>query len=856
MTRHSNNKSTSTASIFWENSATVLAQWALKFLMNRSDAHGSYRPLNKRAKGPAYTSKSTLTQGKLVRHFRGRDVGDLIGFHTTSLDNTSRWLAIDLDNHSGETEVQETNLRAAIHWCKRLENLGYHPLLLDSDGRGSLHLIVVFSEPAPTAQVFALGTNLVSDFKTIGFASEPEIFPKQRAVGPHSRFGSWLRLPGRHHTRNHWTRVWNNGAWMEGQAAIDYLLAHKGDEFQALSVAVNSPSRERATDNSNSPSPETEMSSKTRDFMNNEVPVGERNNRLFAAACDLRGQGVPERSVLKNLTPAALKSGLSEDEIKRTVASACSQERTPSGSVATNGAGSTINNHRVNGKPPDDHKMAKKTSPFPWQPFPVEVLPMALRQFVVEASRAMGVDPVNIVVPALASIAGAIGSTRRIQLKRNWCEPAVFWGVIVNQSGNLKSPPMELALAPIRARQRKAMKKYNEEIVALEKRVAEHDDVRKRNTQLRGGLQASKVEPIPERFICSDTTIEALVGLLEQSPRGLLATRDEFSGWFGNLDRYRKGKGSDIAFWLECHRAGQLIIDRKTGARRTIFIPHAAVSLCGTIQPEVLSRVLGRENFENGLAARLIMAYPPNRPRVWSDDDLSQDTKDAFASVIDGLLEMKYDKNKSGELVPQDLVLTPDAKECFIRFYNEHGRLQSQTHDNDLAAAYSKLEGGAARLALLIHCCRVASVDPTLENENLVDAKSMKAGIALTRWFVYEARRVYALLSEVGESREHQSLVAVIERNGGRITPRELHNANKKYRPTDVAENRLAELIDEGLGSWIDEVATRENGTPKRVFQLHDRVDAYKRLHAPRGDSNENIGHDSKNDDCSVAVGA
>ena len=43
-------------------------------------------------------------------------------------------------------------------------------------------------------------------------------------------FGNWLRLMGRHHTRAHWTRVYDleQGAWLDSTQAIKYILSHQG----------------------------------------------------------------------------------------------------------------------------------------------------------------------------------------------------------------------------------------------------------------------------------------------------------------------------------------------------------------------------------------------------------------------------------------------------------------------------------------------------------------------------------------------------------------------------------------------------------------------------------------------------
>ena len=39
---------------------------------------------------------------------------------------------------------------------------------------------------------------------------------------------------GRHHTREYWSRVWDGEAWLEGDAAIDYLLSFQGDSSKLI----------------------------------------------------------------------------------------------------------------------------------------------------------------------------------------------------------------------------------------------------------------------------------------------------------------------------------------------------------------------------------------------------------------------------------------------------------------------------------------------------------------------------------------------------------------------------------------------------------------------------------------------
>jgi hypothetical protein len=49
------------------------------------------------------------------------------------------------------------------------------------------------------------------------------MFPKQPSIG--RGYGNWLRLFGRHHTLDHWSRFFRRGQWLEGGAAVRSILS-------------------------------------------------------------------------------------------------------------------------------------------------------------------------------------------------------------------------------------------------------------------------------------------------------------------------------------------------------------------------------------------------------------------------------------------------------------------------------------------------------------------------------------------------------------------------------------------------------------------------------------------------------
>lgn len=138
-----------------------------------------------------------------------------------------------------------------------------------------------------------------------------------------------------------------------------------------------------------------------------------------------------------------------------------------------------------------------------------------------------------------------------------------------------------------------------------------------------------------------------------------------------------------------------------------------------------------------------------------------------------------------------------------------------------MAAAFSKLEETACRLALIVHYVRWAAGDETITEVGPLDRQSMEAGITLCEWFKRETARVYAILKESDETREHRRLLEWIERKGGAVTARDVAHGPRTYREMpDVAEEALNELVVAGLGTWEVVPSGEKGGRATRVFRL------------------------------------
>jgi len=417
-----------------------------------------------------------------------------------------------------------------------------------------------------------------------------------------------------------------------------------------------------------------------------------------------------------------------------------------------------------------------------WRPFPVETLPPRMRAFVVQTADAIGCDPSLVALPALAAAASAIGNTRRVLLKSTWTEPSVLWTAPVGESGTAKSPAMDSALSPLVSREE------------TRQRLAED-------------------QPESPRLIVSDVTVEALAVRLQDAPRGLLLSRDELAGWLRSFNAYRSGRGGDAAQWLSIHGAKSILVDRKTGDKPKVFVPRAAVSITGGIQPATLAMCLGREHFEDGMAARFLVAMPPARRKRWTDETVDPVVAKDYDNVFDALLALGFAHADDGQSVPVDLPLADDARPVWQEFYDAFGERQAIAV-GDEAAALAKLEGAAARLAL-VH--QLVS-DPAATS---VGVESIRAGTRLALWFADEAARVYGMLDENAATAQRRRLADWIAARGGRATQRDVvKDGPRRLRDNGRAKAALDDLVAEGLGVWADAAPGAKGGRPTKAFVL------------------------------------
>jgi hypothetical protein len=463
---------------------------------------------------------------------------------------------------------------------------------------------------------------------------------------------------------------------------------------------------------------------------------------------------------------------------------------------------------------PEEFEGGDNASPIlAYTPPPIDRLPQPLAEYVAACAEAIGCDPCLVAMPALAACAAAIGDARAIEVKPGWVEFPILWTLAIAPSGALKTPAMKAAMHGLEEAQKKAFEQHRLAEASYKTVLADW------NKHDRSGAEPTP-PPLASYYI-GDATLEAVGVLLDANPRGLLQKRDELSGWLGGFDKY--SEGNEAAQWLEFHSGNSVRIDRKGGDKKTIYIPRALVSVTGTIQEPVLRKLLAEgdsKHFDNGLAPRFIMVMPPERTRQWREAITPPALALKYADLFRDLLNLapQIDAN-AGRREPVALTWTPQAKARFVEFVNAHGVEMRGFKSDRLKSAWSKLEGQAARLALVFHIIRETYLPSPGDNAKAISADTLDAALVWIEWLKNETRRIYYTLTHKGDARQADKLIAFARRNGGSITARDATRAGAGGRNVDAVESLMAGLVAAGFADWHTPEQPK-GGRPTRYFRL------------------------------------
>ncbi len=451
-------------------------------------------------------------------------------------------------------------------------------------------------------------------------------------------------------------------------------------------------------------------------------------------------------------------------------------------------------------------------------PFPLDTFPKAIAEFIEETANAMPCDTGMIVMPTIIALASCLGSSRAIQLKRGWTERPIFWGCLIAEPSSMKTPAANRCLSPLWQIERHLRKENEGKQREYDCDLAswQSSDKGLKGQDRKDHVHFMPVRPPLSRLLVNDITIETLYQILADNPRGVVCVQDELRSWFKNFSRYSSGGGSgEESKWLECWSGGPGAIDRKSAEKRSTFVANRHVSMFGTCQPEVFARSMGQEQFDSGLMARFLLVYPPRKTAVFSEEGVNQAIEDGFEKLCKDIFFDQCDGRDDGTHEPCMASFSAGGIKAWKKFYDDWQK-EVDTSEGEILFGLKKLEAYTARFALLL---AVIDLHLQIDRKLLVKENHVKNAARIVAWFRNEQLRVYRMMKAKPDERGRESLIALILRCGGEISPRRLMRANPgKYPDVAAAEKALEHLFRDGRGKWDWKVIGESGGRPAKVF--------------------------------------
>ena len=368
--------------------------------------------------------------------------------------------------------------------------------------------------------------------------------------------------------------------------------------------------------------------------------------------------------------------------------------------------------------------------------------PPVLAQRARDVSESVGCDPIVPLFAGLAAVCGAMDARSRLRLMDGYEVPPVLWLMTIGSPADKKTPGSSPMIDVLHDIEREDLPNWKARLLAWEGQEAFYNAQKK--DYLDKAADATRManeslpvvpdlppQPQPLRIKVSDITSQKLVRYAAERPRGLLCYLDEMGGWVRKMSD--RTSIEDRSAWVQAYEAKRYEYDRVGGG--AIIADCFAVGVYGNIQPLVYKDAIESLSTD-GLLQRFVPGLLNTR-LTRRGEPLPHHR--ASIGAWEHAVRLVY------ALPPTTYTLAPDALELFREFQtwferSKHDEVLMEAEVSFLTA-YGKLEGTAARLALLCHVL-------TEPFSAIVSRDTMARAIDMVRTYVIPALRY--CLAELG----------------------------------------------------------------------------------------------------------
>jgi hypothetical protein len=436
-----------------------------------------------------------------------------------------------------------------------------------------------------------------------------------------------------------------------------------------------------------------------------------------------------------------------------------------------------------------------------------------------------------------------------VSVRSGWVEQVNLFTVTAMDPGNRKSPVFRAATAPIESAERAQAVQQAPEIIAAKVHA---DAAQRRLHQAEAALAKASPEdraecqkaleqciqdvleikvPTPARLLADDVTAEKLMSLLAEQD-GRLAVMSAEGDIFDTMaGRYGASGMANFGVFLKGHPGDSIRVDRTS--RPSEYIERPALTLCLTVQPEVIRGLHARPEFrDRGLLSRFFFSLPVSlmgrrkiRPRP-----MQAEVRDGYTRAIEKLLALPLSRDATGSIQTQELRLSRDADDALEDFEREMEPklhpLGELAHMTDWA---SKLAGAVIRVAGLLHMATYWRESSPAPWERPIDSETMDCAIQIGHYLLGHAQVAYGLMGADPEIERAKFLLSwLTAQQKTSLTLRDLFQGTKgRFRRVEAMRPALAILVDRGfLRPRVQPSHPGPGRKPSPVYEVNPLVDS------------------------------
>lgn len=445
----------------------------------------------------------------------------------------------------------------------------------------------------------------------------------------------------------------------------------------------------------------------------------------------------------------------------------------------------------------------------PVVPFdPNLLLPEPFVEWAASATDELQVASDLIGPPVMVAFSAAVGRRVCVRPKRNWRKVPNLWGLVVANSGCMKSPAIRRAFNFLEGLEERGHSTYLNMLERHRREIEAHR---------QGGVSGTPPpEPVRRRFICNDPTIEKLLVVLQENPAGILILRDEIYGFFSLLRR--RDRDSERQFYLEAWSGDSPFTMDRIG-RGTIYVPRTCVAMFGGIQPERHESFL-RESIKggesgDGFAQRFQIAVWPDQPATYRfvDPEPNVAAEQRVSAVFERVADLPADSQT-------EIALDVDGYELFKIWTEElENRLRSEKLPDIFQSHLGKYRSLMPSLALLIH---LAEDGVTTD----IPLHRVARAISWCEYLESHAKRIYSCV--MGCPKPSVRLLGERLRSGligPRFSLRELYERGWAGLGTpESARSAALALVDACWLRPVESVPGSRGGRPSEIYEVNPMV--------------------------------